>query len=95
MRARAMNTVAGETRLMDTDELRAYTNLGRNKAMELIIKDVLLQHALNGFIAFGESLRIEAGQNLADVGVHRKRLQMAQGKKTDTICYFFSHAIKL
>lgn len=35
MRARALNTVAGETRLMDTEELRAYTNLGRNKAMEL------------------------------------------------------------
>ena len=35
MRARAMNTVSGETRLMDTEELRAYTNLGRNKAMEL------------------------------------------------------------
>ena len=35
MRARAMNTVAGETRLMDTEELRAYTNLGRNKAMVL------------------------------------------------------------
>ncbi len=28
MRARAMNTVAGESRLMDTEELRAYTNLG-------------------------------------------------------------------
>ncbi len=35
MRARAMNTVAGESRLMDTEELRAYTNLGRNNAMKL------------------------------------------------------------
>lgn len=35
MRARAMNTVAGDTRLMDTEELRAYTNLGRNNAMKL------------------------------------------------------------
>ncbi|EXG86237.1 hypothetical protein K413DRAFT_3062 [Clostridium sp. ASBs410] len=33
MRARAMNTVAGESRLLDTEELRAYTNLGRNNAM--------------------------------------------------------------
>lgn len=32
---RAANTISGETRLMDTEELRAYTNLGRNKAMEL------------------------------------------------------------
>ena len=35
MRARAMNTVTGESRLMDTEELRAYTNLGRNNAMKL------------------------------------------------------------
>lgn len=35
MRARAMNTVAGESRLMDTEELRAYTNLGRNNAMKM------------------------------------------------------------
>lgn len=35
MRARAMNTVAGESRLMDTEELRAYTNPGRNNAMKL------------------------------------------------------------
>lgn len=35
MRPRAMNTVAGESRLMDTEELRAYTNLGRNNAMKL------------------------------------------------------------
>lgn len=35
MRAKAMNTVAGESRLMDTEELRAYTNLGRNNAMKL------------------------------------------------------------
>ncbi|WP_077612996.1 hypothetical protein [Clostridium sp. Marseille-P2415] len=35
MRARAMNTIAGESRLMDTEELRAYTNLGRNNAMKL------------------------------------------------------------
>lgn len=36
MRARAMNTTAAEkSRLMDTNELRAYTNLGRNNAMKL------------------------------------------------------------
>lgn len=35
MRSRAMNVVAGESRLMDTEELRAYTNLGRNNAMKL------------------------------------------------------------
>jgi len=34
MRARAMNTVAGDSRLLDTEELRAYTNLGRNNAMK-------------------------------------------------------------
>jgi len=35
MRPRAMNVVAGESRLMDTEELRTYTNLGRNNAMKL------------------------------------------------------------
>lgn len=35
MRTRAVNTIAGESRLMDTEELRAYTNLGRNIAMKL------------------------------------------------------------
>lgn len=35
MRARAMNAVSGASRLMDTEELRAYTNLGRNNAMKL------------------------------------------------------------
>lgn len=35
MRPRAMNTVTGESRLMDTDELRAYINLGRNNAVKL------------------------------------------------------------
>lgn len=35
MRLRAMNTISGESRLMDTEELRAYTNLGRNNAMKL------------------------------------------------------------
>lgn len=35
MRLKAMNTVSGESRLMDTEELRAYTNLGRNNAMKL------------------------------------------------------------
>lgn len=30
-----MNTVSGESRLMDTEGLRAYTNLGRNNAMKL------------------------------------------------------------
>lgn len=34
MRTRATNTVAGENRLLDTEELRAYTNLGRNNAMK-------------------------------------------------------------
>ena len=29
-----MNTVAGDSRLLDTEELRAYTNLGRNNAMK-------------------------------------------------------------
>ena len=35
MRLRAMNTISGESRLIDTEELRAYTNLGRNNAMKL------------------------------------------------------------
>lgn len=35
MRPKAMNAVSGECRLMDTEELRAYTNLGRNNAMKL------------------------------------------------------------
>ncbi|MBP2657460.1 MAG: hypothetical protein H6Q69_492 [Firmicutes bacterium] len=35
MRLKAMNTVSGESRLMDTEGLRAYTNLGRNNAMKL------------------------------------------------------------
>lgn len=34
MRARAMNAIAGDIRLLDTEELRAYTNLGRNNAMK-------------------------------------------------------------
>lgn len=35
MRARTVTTITGESRLMDTEELRAYTNLGRNNAMKL------------------------------------------------------------
>lgn len=35
MRARTMNATSGESRLMDTDELRVYLNLGRNNAMKL------------------------------------------------------------
>ena len=35
MRMRAISTVSGQSSLMDTEELRVYTNLGRNKAMEL------------------------------------------------------------
>ena len=35
MRMRAISTVSGQSSLMDTEELRAYTNLGRNKAMEI------------------------------------------------------------
>lgn len=35
MRTRTANVAAGESRLMDTEELRAYTNLGRNNAMKL------------------------------------------------------------
>ena len=34
MRNRTVVTAAGESRLMDTEELRAYTNLGRNNAMK-------------------------------------------------------------
>lgn len=35
MRNRTVIATAGESRLMDTEELRAYTNLGRNNAMKL------------------------------------------------------------
>lgn len=35
MKNRTSTTVGGESRLMDTEELRAYTNLGRNNAMKL------------------------------------------------------------
>lgn len=35
MRARFKNDSYQSRRLMDTDELRTYTSLGRNKAMEL------------------------------------------------------------
>lgn len=35
MRNRTSTTIMGESRLMDTEELRAYTNLGRNNAMKL------------------------------------------------------------
>ncbi|MDD7143838.1 MAG: hypothetical protein PUI73_08730 [bacterium] len=35
MRNRTVIANAGESRLMDTEELRAYTNLGRNNAMKL------------------------------------------------------------
>lgn len=35
MRARAANTVPRESRLIDTDQLRSWTNLGRNSAMRL------------------------------------------------------------
>ena len=35
MRNRTMLAAVGESRLMDTEELRAYTNLGRNNAMKL------------------------------------------------------------
>ena len=34
MRNRTVTMAAGESRLMDTEELRAYTNLGRNNAMK-------------------------------------------------------------
>ena len=35
MRTRSVGAVISENRLMDTEELRAYTNLGRNNAMKL------------------------------------------------------------
>lgn len=35
MKNRTITAIAGESRLMDTEELRAYTNLGRNNAMKL------------------------------------------------------------
>lgn len=35
MRSRTSMTSGGEARLIDTEELRAYTNLGRNNAMKL------------------------------------------------------------
>lgn len=35
MRNRTVTSTTGESRLMDTEELRAYTNLGRNNAMKL------------------------------------------------------------
>lgn len=35
MRNRTSMTAVGESRLMDTEELRTYTNLGRNNAMKL------------------------------------------------------------
>lgn len=35
MRNRTVTATGGESRLMDTEELRAYTNLGRNNAMKL------------------------------------------------------------
>ena len=35
MRNRTVTVVGGESRRMDTEELRAYTNLGRNNAMKL------------------------------------------------------------
>lgn len=35
MRNRTVATTTGESRLMDTEELRAYTSLGRNNAMKL------------------------------------------------------------
>jgi hypothetical protein len=35
MRLKKIEPAAGEGRLMDTDQLRAYTNLGRNSAMKL------------------------------------------------------------
>lgn len=35
MRNRTVTMASGESRLMDTEELRAYTNLGRNNAMKL------------------------------------------------------------
>ena len=35
MRNRTVTATVGESRLMDTEELRAYTNLGRNNAVKL------------------------------------------------------------
>lgn len=35
MRSRSTTENARESRLMDTEELKAYTNLGRNNAMKL------------------------------------------------------------
>ena len=35
MRSKKVTTTEGQSRLMDTEELRAYTNLGRNNAMKL------------------------------------------------------------
>lgn len=35
MKNRTSTAAGGESRLMDTEELRAYTNLGRNNAMKL------------------------------------------------------------
>ncbi|MDU7706306.1 MAG: hypothetical protein E7J94_03420 [Clostridium sp.] len=35
MRNRTVTAEAGKARMMDTEELRAYTNLGRNSAMKL------------------------------------------------------------
>lgn len=35
MRPRAINAITAKSRLMDTEELRTYTNLGRNNAMKL------------------------------------------------------------
>ena len=35
MRNRTSIPITGESRLMDTEELRVYTNLGRNNAMKL------------------------------------------------------------
>ena len=35
MRNRTVTSTLGESRLMDTEELRVYTNLGRNNAMKL------------------------------------------------------------
>ena len=35
MRNRTVTATVGESRLMDTEELRAYTNLGRNNAIKL------------------------------------------------------------
>ena len=35
MRKRVTTSMVTDSRLMDTEELRAYTNLGRNNAMKL------------------------------------------------------------